>query len=78
MTIIGVVSDKVITANVHSLCRLRDQLDRRATALAPYRLVAGGVSLTSRFGLRITRGYFSRQLHTGELLLPHVPVGFVS
>ena len=33
MTIIGVVSDKVITANAHSLCRLRDQLDRRATAL---------------------------------------------
>ena len=31
MTIIGVVSDKVITANAHSLCRLRDQLDRRAT-----------------------------------------------
>ncbi len=47
-------------------------------ALAPYRLVAGSVSLTSRFGLRITRGYFSRQLHTGELLLPHVPAGFVS
>jgi len=25
-----------------------------------------------------TRGYFSRQLHTGGLLLLHVPVGFVS
>ena len=47
-------------------------------ALAPYRLVAGSVSLASRFGLRFPRGYFSRQLHTGELLLPHVPVGFVS
>ena len=32
MTIIGVVSDKVVIANAHSLCRLRDQLDRRATA----------------------------------------------
>ena len=47
-------------------------------ALAPNRLVAGSFSFTSRFGLRITRGYFSRQLHTGGLLLPHVPVGFVS
>ena len=47
-------------------------------ALAPYRLVAGSVSLPSRFGLRIPRGYFSRQLQTGGLLLPHVPVGFVS
>ena len=47
-------------------------------ALAPYRLVAGSVSLASRFGLRFPRGYFSRQLHTGELLLPHVPVGFVN
>ena len=47
-------------------------------AFAPYRLVAGSVSFASRFGLRITRGYFSRQLHTGRLLLPHVPVGFVS
>ena len=47
-------------------------------ALAPYRLDASSVNLPSRFSLRILRGYFSRQLHTGELLLPHVPVGFVS
>ncbi len=44
----------------------------------PLPLVASSVSLPSRFDLRITRGYFSRQLHTGRLLLPHVPVGFVS
>ena len=47
-------------------------------AFAPYRLVASSFNLPSRFGLRITRGYFSRQLHTGRLLFPHVPVGFVS
>ena len=32
MTIIDVVSDNVITVDVHSLCRLRGQVDRRATA----------------------------------------------
>ena len=31
MTIIGVASDNVITVDVHSLCRLRGQVDRRAT-----------------------------------------------
>ena len=31
MTIIDVVSDNVITVDVHSLCRLRGQVDRRAT-----------------------------------------------
>ena len=33
MTIIDVVSDNVITVDVHSLCRLRGQVDRRATPL---------------------------------------------
>ena len=47
-------------------------------ALVPYRLVASSFSLSSRFGLRILRGYFPRQLHTDGLLLLHVPVGFVS
>ena len=47
-------------------------------ALVPYRFVASSVSFPSRFGLRILRGYFPRQLHTGRLLLLHVPVGFVS
>ena len=47
-------------------------------ALAPRHLVAGSFNFSSRFGLRITRGYFSRQLHTTGLLLLHVPVGFVS
>ena len=47
-------------------------------ALAPRHFVAGGFNLSSRVGLRITRGYFSRQLHTTGLLPPHVPVGFVS
>ena len=32
MTIIGVASDNVITVDVHSLCRLRGQVDRRATS----------------------------------------------
>ena len=31
MTIIDVVGDNVITVDVHSLCRLRGQVDRRAT-----------------------------------------------
>ena len=47
-------------------------------ALAPYRFVAGSFNLSSRIGLRILRGYSSRQLHTSGLLLLHVPVGFVS
>ena len=35
MTIIGVASDNVITVDVHSLCRLRVQVDRRATGVQP-------------------------------------------
>ena len=33
MTIIDVVGDNVITVDVHSLCRLRGQVDRRATPM---------------------------------------------
>ncbi len=33
MTIIDVASDNMIMADVHLQCRLRDQLDRRATPL---------------------------------------------
>ena len=36
MTIIGVASDNVITVDVHSLCRLRVQVDRRATPTHNY------------------------------------------
>ena len=50
MTIIGVGSDKVITANVHSLCRLRDQLDRRATSVISSGLVeASALSVPGPF-----------------------------
>ncbi len=31
MTIIDVAGDNMVIADVHLLCRLRDQLDRRAT-----------------------------------------------
>jgi hypothetical protein len=41
MTIIGVVSDRVVTAHVHSQCRLRDQLDRRATTMSSAGLLSG-------------------------------------
>ena len=33
MTIIDVAGDNMIIADVHLQCRLRDQLDRRATPL---------------------------------------------